>query len=158
MKSSKFILLALCLSVSASAAPYFRPLDPSHIQPVFGALLAPEDMSKSEGASLLPLITHSPKDGCMLPSVVCEDWTPLAVGASMSAGKITLDVAPLANVLPWMVALAEAAMPPGWHSGLAWMIPADGQKVTFSAGPAWEYRQVTNKGYFRVFTGLALHF
>ncbi len=149
--------LLIALAVRAQAEPYFRPLDVRHPQPVAGALLAPEALGETSAAALLPIITHSPKDGCLLPSVVCEDWTPLAIGVSMNAGNATFDVAPLANVLPWMAAAAEAAMPPGWTSSLGWLNDG-GQAITFSAGPVWEYRQITNRGYFRIFTGLALHF
>lgn len=155
MRNSSLLLL---ISVSASASPYFRPIDFNHPQPVLGALIAPDGLNKTSGVSLLPLITHSPKDGCLLPAIICEDYTPLAVGASIAAGKLTLDVAPLANVLPWMVALVAAVTPSGWTSPIGWLKPDDGQAVTFSAGPVFEYRQITNKGYYRTFAGLALHF
>ncbi len=159
----KTLLLIAAVFVScapkASALPYFRPLDIAHPQPVVGALLAPENIGNTEAASLLPLITHSPKDGCLLPSIVCEDWTPLAIGASINAGNITFDVAPLANVLPWMQSAGKALIPSGW-TGLRSIVDYDqtGDAISFSAGPVWEYKQLTNKGYFRIFTGLALHF
>lgn len=151
-------LFLVVLAGAAQASPYFRLIDPSHPQPVVGALLAPDNMGDTAAASLLPLVTHSPKDGCLFPKLVCEDWTPLAIGASVNAGKLTFDVAPLANVLPWVQAAAQAAMPEGYNSPVGWLKPSEGQAVTFSAGPVWEYRQLTNKGYFRVFTGVALHF
>ncbi len=159
----KKILVAIGLGILpptvAMATPYFRPLDVRHPQPVAGALLALEAPGESSAAALLPLLTHSPKDGCLLPDVVCEDWSPLAVGASMNAGRVTFDVAPIANVLPWMAAAGRAVIPSGW-GGLRSVVdynPA-GDTLTFSAGPVWEYRQVTNKGYYRTFLGLALHF
>jgi len=156
----KSLLLALLvLAPAAHATPYFRPIDPAHPQPVAGALIAPAALGDSSGAALLPIFTHSPKDGCLLPSIVCEDWTPLAVGASLNAGKITFDVAPLANVLPWMQNGLLAVTPASWAWAQKILAPAaGGEPVTFSAGPVWEYKQLTNKGYFRVFTGLALHF
>ncbi len=153
----KLIAVILMLAAPAAAAPYFRLLDISHPKPVIGALIAPEALGDSEAASLLPIFTHSPKDGCLLPSIVCEEWTPLAVGASINAGKITLDVAPLANVLPWMSA-AIGALPGDWGWLQEILSPKNATPVTFSAGPVWQYRQITNKGYFRVFTGLALQF
>ncbi len=149
MKKILFILACLCACGSAHASPYFRPLDIAHPQPVLGALIAPDTLKTSEAASLLPLITHSPKDGCILPSIVCEDWTPLAVGASMTAGNITFDVAPLANVVPWIQSGIQTA------TGVHYI---DNPAVTISAGPVWEYKQSTNKGYYRTFIGLALHF
>lgn len=143
----------------AFATPYFRLINPAHPQPVAGALLAPEALGQSAASALLPLLTHSPKDGCLLPSIVCEDWTPLAVGASINGGNITFDVAPLANILPWMQRAGQALVPSGW-TAVREVVNYDptGDAVTFSAGPVWEYQQRTNKGYFRIFTGLALHF
>lgn len=152
------VALLFSASISANAAPYFRLVDPAHPQVVAGALLAPEALGNTEAASLLPLVTHTPADGCLLPSLVCEDWTPLAVGASMNAGKITLDVAPLANVLPWVQLAASAVVPASWQGVQNVLASNPDKSVTFSAGPVWEYRQLDNKGYFRVFTGLALHF
>lgn len=146
------------LTVSANAGPYFRVIDPSHPQPVIGALLAPENVENSEAASLLPLITHSPADGCAFPSIVCADWTPLAVGASMTGGNVTFNVAPLMNVLPWMSAAATAILPSDWYGAQGILRAEPYNSITFSAGPVWQYRQATNKGYLRVFTGLALHF
>jgi hypothetical protein len=145
----KFLALVVLLASQVLAAPYFRPLDYQHPKPVFGALIAPEALGQSEASSLLPLITHSPKDGCLLPTIVCEDWTPLAVGASMNAGKITLIVAPLANVVPWIQSAVQNA------TGKTYV---KNPSVTISAGPALEYKQTTNKGYLRIFTGLALNF
>ena len=157
----KKILVAIGLGIlppsAALALPYFRPFKPSAPTPVLGALIDPKSPGLTEATTLLPLITHSPRDGCLLPSLICEDWTPLTIGAGMNAGKIRFVVAPLFNVLPWVVALADAAMPPGWTASVGWLKDG-GQKVTFSSGPAGEYQQETNKGYFRVFTGLALHF
>ena len=156
---------------SAQAAPYFRVYGwdysahtfnlsaLSHPTLVAGALIDPTNLGNSSGASLLPLVTHSPSDGCILPGVVCEDWTPLAVGASLNAGKVTFDVAPLFNVFPWMVSALKSVTPA--NSKAAAMLqaaPSAGDPITFSAGPVWEYSQLNNKGYFKVFTGLALHF
>lgn len=157
---TKWIALLLALaSVPASATPYFRPLDFAHPQPIVGALIDPTSLGQSSAASLLPIFTHSPKDGCLLPNIICEDWTPLAVGASMNAGKITFDVAPLANILPWMVSAGQAVVPSGWTALRSILdYSSVGDPITFSAGPVWEYSQLRNKGAFKLFTGLALHF
>lgn len=153
------IALALLTSVPAFSNPYFRLIDPAHPAPVLGALVAPTDLGESEATSLLPLLTHSPKDGCLLPQIVCEDWTPAAVGASVNSGKITFAIAPLFNILPWMQSAGQAVIPTGWTTARSVVeYNSNGDLITFSAGPAWEYKQLTNKGYFRVFTGLALHF
>lgn len=154
----KLAAAILFLAVSAQANPYFRLMNPSHPQMVAGALIDPSSLGNSEAASLLPIFTHSPADGCLFPSIVCEDWSPLAVGASMNAGKITLDVAPLANVLPWFQNAALAVIPDKWAGIRGVLAPTPGNAVTFSAGPVFQYRQANNHGYFKLFTGLSLHF
>lgn len=154
----KLTIAFLLLSSSALANPYFRFLDPSHPQPVLGALVDPANLGNSEATSLLPLVTHSPKDGCLLPSVVCEDWSPLAAGGSSNAGKYTLDVGPLFNVLPWVQSAALSLTPEKWSGLVKVLSTSQDQSVTFSAGPVFEYEQATNKGYFKIFTGVALHF
>lgn len=146
------------IASTAFANPYFRLVNLSHPQMVAGALLDPQNLGNSEGASLLPIFTHSPSDGCLLPSIVCENWSPLAIGASMKAGKVTLDVAPVANVLPWFQSAALAVIPDKFANVRSVLAPAPGNAVTFSAGPAWQYRQANNHGYLRIFTGLALYF
>lgn len=153
----KYSLLALLLTVPAWSNPYFRLLDVSHPQPIVGALLDPKDLNNSAAATLLPLVTHSPTDGCLIPQV-CEDWTPLAVGGSMNAGKFTLDVGPVFNVLPWVQGAALALTPSSWTGLKSIFYSNPVSPVTFSAGPVWEYEQLTNKGYVKVFSGLALHF
>lgn len=143
---------------SLSHGAYFRLIDIQHPQLIAGALLDPTDLNNTEVSSLIPLITHSPNDGCILPKLVCEDWSPLAVGGGMVAGSFTFVVAPVANVLPALQGLALAVTPAKYTGIRSILTPASGGAVTFSAGPAWEYKQSTNKGYIRVFTGLALKF
>lgn len=150
----KRILVAIGLGIlpwtAALASPYFRLLDPSHPQPVIGALVDPYHTSQTEAATLLPLVTHDPKDGCILPALVCESWSPAAVGAAVNAGKFTFDYTPVFNVMPWMGNIIEAAFPGTYTREVS--------PVTISAGPVWEYQELTNKGYFKVFTGLSLNF
>lgn len=156
----KYWLLAFSffLSVSSYAGPYFRLIDPVHPHPVAGAFIDPYDLGNTSAATLLPLVTHSTSDGCIFPSIICENWTPLALGGSMNAGHITFDVAPLANVVPWVQNIALAVIPSSWTGLVNIIEPKQGQPVTFSAGPVWEYNQLKDKGYFKVFTGLQLNF
>ncbi len=160
------LTVIFALAGDAWASPYFRVYGWDykaktlsveafyHPQPVAGALINPADLRGSRMGALLPIVFHSPSDGCLLPQFVCEDWSPLAVGGSMNAGKLTFDTGPLFNILPWMVSGAQRLAPARFQPLLANTPSA----VTFSAGPMWEYRQIENKGYFLVFTGLALHF
>lgn len=158
MNKLSTVVISLFIASSANATPYFRLIDPSHPNPVLGALIDPLNIGNSEAASLLPLITHSPKDGCLLPSVVCEDWTPIAVGGSMNSGKLTFDIAPLSNVLPWFQSAALAIVPSKWTPLIKVLTPSQDQSITFSVGPVFEYSQANNHGYFKVFTGLKLNF
>lgn len=137
---------------------YLRLIDIAHPMPILGALLDPRDLNNSEAMSLLPLVTHSTRDGCLLPSVVCEDWAPVVGGASMNAGKITVVAGSMLNVLPWMQSGARALVPAKWTGLVNILTPDPKSTVTFSAGAVIEYRQITNKGYFKIPTGLALHF
>jgi len=149
-------LLSAVLAPVSTASPYFRPLNISKPVTVTGALIG-VNPSDSEGAVMVPLFTHSPSDGCLLSKLgICEDWSPIAVGGAMNAGKVSLEVSPLFNVLPWMQQGALALIPSSWASVRAVLTPASGSNVTFSLGPTWEYQQTTNKGYYRTFTGLAM--
>lgn len=154
----KKLLALLLLPSCLNASPYFRVIDPAHPEPIAGASLNPRDLKDSRVISLMPLLTHSPKDGCLFPSIVCEDWTPIAVGASFNAGKVTLDIAPLTNVLPWFQNGVKILLPDSWVVTKSVLSPNPDAPVTFAAGPMWEYRQSSNKGYFMVVTALALHF
>lgn len=164
--SSKAVLISLLLSAlppaRAFANPYFRPnpvfSNPAHPVMIAGALIDPASLKETSGGSLLPVLTHSPSDGCLLPNVVCESWTPLAVGGALSEGKLTLDMGPVANVLPWFQTAALAATPSSWQGLINILTPSAGSSVTFSAGPIWEYSQLANHGYLKVFSGLQLNF
>ena len=152
-----FVLIVL-LPMVGWTTPYFRfnnPLDKPVM--VTGALLA-TDLKDTEATVLYPPFTHKTEDGCLLPNIVCEDWTPLAIGAGMMGGKVSVVLGPVVNVLPWMSAAALGLIPESWTSVRGVVTPAKANDVTFSAGPMWEYQQITNKGYYRTFAGLALHF
>lgn len=148
----------ICWGSIAHANPYFRFINPAHPHPTTGALLDTKNLRDSEAAVLLPLVTHSPTDGCIFPSIICEDWSPISIGGSMNAGKITFDVAPVANIVPWIQNTVLFFIPSSWIGLVNILSPEDGHPVTFSAGPVWEYRQLNNKGYFKIFTGLQLNF
>jgi len=162
MNKLSTVVISFLLASAASANPYFRPnpvfTDPAHPVLIAGALVDPVSLGRSSAGSMLPAFTHSPKDGCLLPNIVCESWTPLAIGGSLNAGKLTLDVGPVANVLPWFQNAALAVVPAKWTGLINVLTPSTAGPVTFSAGPIWEYSQLKNHGYFKVFTGLQLNF
>lgn len=102
MKHWKLAIALVCFGSSAFANPYFRMANPQNGQTkkFFGASIDPLSPGKSSAISELALITHSKADGCFLPSVVCEDWSPLAIGPSYNAGKFAVVFGPVANLAP----------------------------------------------------------
>lgn len=157
------VALTLALEIPASAAPYFRPLDLASPHFVAGAFVDPQDPGNSAAGSALALVTHSTVDGCLLPSVVCEDWTPLAVGLSVNGGKVLVGAGPSVNLAPifkagllrGLNALTAEESYLGLKSSLG-SVPISGPDVTMSFGPAWVFSPTENwKGYFRVFAGAA---
>ena len=147
------LIVALLFTMPALAhgEPYFRlnPVftDPAHPITIQGALIDPLALNSSRATVLIPLFTAKGQYN--------EEWTPVAVGGSMNAGKITVDVAPLANVAPWAQQGLLAVVPASW-AGLRNALSSQSGALSFSGGPVWEYRQSSNKGYFMVFTGLSL--
>jgi hypothetical protein len=67
MKNWHMIAAFVFMTGNAWGSPYFRPLNLSHPQLVAWAILDPRDLGNSEAASLLPVFTHSPKDGWQRP-------------------------------------------------------------------------------------------
>lgn len=82
------------------AAPYFRLLDLSRPQVSAGAFVDAEDPAMTSVGSVLAVVTHSPKDGCLLPRIACVDWTPLGVGYAGGGGHHRLTLGPSANLAP----------------------------------------------------------
>jgi hypothetical protein len=157
-----FLLLVLA-ATSARATPYFRPLDLASPHIVAGAFIDPKDPGNSAAGSALALVTHSTTDGCLLPSIVCEDWTPLAVGFSVNGGRVLIGAGPSVNLAPVFKSLALRGLNAvtgeenylGLKSSLG-SVPITGPDVTMSFGPAWVVSPSENwKGYFRVFAGAA---
>lgn len=168
MKHWLGIVALICFGSRVHAAPYFRPLDLSRIKPVAGALLDPIGSAPNDAVGMLPLVTHSPDDGCLFPSIVCEDWSPLAVGLG---GNLRSDpyvsVGPIINVAPVAKALILACLNVASSDSqlvnikdsLRPVVGSDGFDVALSAGPAYVIKPQENfKGYFRIFIGGALKF
>ncbi len=99
-----FLAALLLVATQANAGPYFRPIDTSHVYQSVGASVDPKTPGQTCFISEIALITHSPKDGCLLPSIVCEDWSPLMIGPSYNAGRFAVVLGPVANVAPFVYA------------------------------------------------------
>lgn len=132
------VLLTSMLAVHAAATPYFRPADPANIQKIAGFAVDPVNPGKTSFVSEVALFTHDPKDGCLLPSVVCEDWTPFAIGPTYNAGRFAVVFGPVANLAPaakaGLLAALRAARP-DQYPGLESVLSPSKDGLTISFGP-----------------------
>lgn len=183
-KSAAVIILWLGMAVPSHSA-YFRFMDMRdgalHPAPLVGAFVDPATTGNSEGGGLLPIITHSARrnangtiiDGCLLPSIVCEDWSPLAIGGSMNGGKMKLDIGPVFNILPIfqnagtaLIDLWGADKLPGLRAILRPTQAGDRFDARFSVAPVFEFDPLyqalpgnaNGHGYFKLFVGPQLLF
>ena len=153
-------VLALAASVPAAAGPYIRPLDLSSPHFIAGAYLDPETPGASEAGTAIALLTHATEDGCGLPSIVCTDWTPLAVGVVANGGKFKLAIGPVFNLAPVLKSLALKGLNAVTEGDsfrnvkeTLGSVPITGPDATVSIGPSFVYSPQENKGYFRKFFG-----
>lgn len=162
----KIVISVMLLAGSASANPYFRPINLAHPQISAGAYVDPVNPGQSAAGTSVALVTHSTTDGCAMPTIVCEDWTPMAVGFSVNGGKTLLGVGPSFNLAPvvksallhGISAITKEESYRGLKSSLG-SNPITGPDITMSFGPAWVISPTENwKGYFRVFAGGAWRF
>lgn len=98
MKSRFLLSTLLCFTGNAQAAPYFRLLDPAHIHKIIGVSIDPVNTGQSSLVTEIALITHSTRDGCLFPAIVCEDWSPLMIGPSYHAGRFAVVFGPVVNL------------------------------------------------------------
>jgi hypothetical protein len=162
----KLAAVALLLSAPAVAAPYFRVLDLSRPQISAGAFIDPTDPGNSSVGSMLAVVSHSTRDGCLLPSVTCEDWVPLSVGFAEKNGKAIFAVGPSINLAPLAKSLLlrgfNAVTESGSYAGVKASLGSerlDRQDISVSFGPAWAVAPLENwKGYVRMFMGAAWKF
>lgn len=157
-------LFLLFLAPSAHAKPYFRLLDLSAPKVSVGASFGVD--GSAEAQSVLAVITHSTEDGCLLPTVVCEDWALLGIGIGAKAGKASLGLGPSVNVAP----VAKALLLRGVNAitkedsypslkGALEPAPSGVPDVTAAIGPQWVVVPSQNwKGYYQTFVGAAWKF
>jgi len=109
----KHLLLAGVLLSPAvcQAAPYFRPINFSHPEISAGFAIAPKDLESTTGITDLALITHSSKDGTIIPEALQKyvppiSWAPLTIGFGGSfRQEVVLDIGTSANVSPALASL-----------------------------------------------------
>lgn len=108
----KHALLALLLAAPAAASPYFRPIDLRHPQVGAGFLIAPKSPLDTEAVTDVAIITHSTRDGSIIPAawqsfLPPESWVPLQLGLGGSLrGNATAEAGTSANLAPQLAALA----------------------------------------------------
>lgn len=168
------VALMIILAVQASAAPYFRVLDPNRTYKVTGAYIDPADAKQTEAGYATALVTHSTRDGCIFPSVVCEDWSPLMIGFSAKAGRFSLNAGPGWNLAPIFKAgllyalnnLSREDQYAGAKSALG-SEPISGPSASLAFGPALNVEPVQHgviiplsqwRGKPRIFAGAAFQF
>lgn len=168
------VVSILLIACSAKAGPYFRLIDPANPHKVVGAFIDPINTENTSAGSAVALVTHSTRDGCLLPSVICEDWSPALAGLSYNAGRFQFNIGPAVNLTPIakqavlgllnLVTKSETAQ--GVKSILGSQ-PISGPDLSFSFGPALNVAPIQRgiilplnewRGKFRIFAGAALKF
>ena len=156
-------LLAVLDPSSCLAAPYFRFFDPAKPYQVTGAFVDPRAPGQTSAGSLTAIITHSPKDGCLLPAITCEEWAPLALGLSGNAGRFYMDLGPLLNAAPSvqraLIALYNRLSETPWAAAPSRVAVAFGPNLNvrpFDRGIVLPLNQW--QGRLRIFAGAGLRF
>jgi hypothetical protein len=168
------VLLALFAPLPAEASPYFRPIGPGNAQLISGSWVDPAGEDAPDLGGLVPLITHSTRDGALIRAIQA-DWSPLALGAgrSASAGAFVA-VGPVANMAPAVKSALLAGLDlvgPDRFTNLRQLLApvpdSSGLDVSVSFGPAWLIKPVDGgefkdpkswRGHFRLFFGAGLRF
>lgn len=171
----RYLILVVVLSGSnVQAGPYFRLMDPAHPHKVAGAFIDPVNPGNTSVGTAFAIITHSVKDGCLMPRVTCENWSPLVAGLSVNGGRVQFNAGPAMNLTPavkigiWHI--LNSATNSDTLSGIKSMLssqPIGGPDVSFSFGPALAVAPIERgvilpinawKGKFRIFSGAAFRF
>lgn len=153
-------------AVSSEATAYFRLIDPAHPHLSAGAFIDPVTPGDTSAGTSLALITHSPVDGCYLPSVVCENWAPLTVGVSAHSGRVLLGVGPSFNLAPLVKAgllkVVNAVTQEDHYQNLKSLLssePLSQSDLSISFGPDLVLNPSEKwKGHLLIFTGAAWRF
>lgn len=174
------IATTVAIAAPAKAGPYIRVIGQDNYHLYNGALFtAKGGLSQTQNTTVIALLTHSTRDGSLLPKAWAEagygeTWAPMVIGGSMGAGRATINAGPLVNVGPQIqrgaVALLNLVTPDHLNNLKAILTPAKDAKidVTFSFGAMLNFEWVQN-GHFvnlktglrdplRYFAGPAMHF
>lgn len=157
----KFLPLIFLLASTASASPYFRPIDLAHIQQSGGIFYGPD--GQGQAGTMVALITHSTKDGCFFPSVVCEDWSPLTFGGTFTGPNKILAIGPSVNLAQIFKAaglfiLDAVTKQETLREAKDTLARPQSEGIKLSLSINWAYAPAENKGYVKFFIGPAWRF
>jgi hypothetical protein len=104
MKKMMFVLAFMFVAANVKATPYLRLIGPDNYQVADGALFSSKGINQVQNAAVLGLITHSTKDGSLLPLwlqkyVAPEDWM-IGVSVNSGGGNTTADLGLIFNITP----------------------------------------------------------
>lgn len=161
------VLVAVLLGLAghAQALPYFRFVDPAHLNTNIGACVDPVNVGHSQQCTMLAVITHSHNDGHLI--FKGEDWSLLSIGYSASGEGAAVAIGPSLNIMP---AAGEAmawvlnTMAPNSKvaNDLATFASQKDGRIKGSFGPTFVFDPFAadgkGKGYFRLFAGASWNF
>lgn len=172
MNKLLFLLFAVFISVPCYSSPYFRLVGPQNYNIDAGDVWGFSN-GNQYGVSDLALVTHSTKDGSIIPQswqkyIVPEDWVPLQVGGGGSfTGNAVINVGSSVNLAPQVFTPLFDAVGSSspWVKNLKSILTEGYSKsngLSIAAGPTWYLLPVENgtlepvskwQGHFGWFTG-----
>ena len=165
---STLFLLSIGFFSGVAGAGYFKAIDAAHPQTSMGAFSDLKGHADAGGS--LALITHSTKDGCIIPGV-CLDWTPLAIGGTLgkNLGGASIALGTSANLLPaveqGLLAIIKGVFPSDDSAVVLkkMLLPSvsGNPDIAVAIGPQWSYvlnNGIKGKGIVTLFYGAAWKF
>ena len=140
---STLLAVLLCLPCCVGASPYFRPVGSGNWNVGDGVSFSAKSLAQTQNVTMLALITHSTKDGSILPQSMvdagwADAWTPLSVGFAEGNGTTAARFGCSANLSPTATALIKKIIyqaSPYYAGKYQALITAMPENLTFAFGP-----------------------